>query len=89
MNEYELTFLLNDEEEIKTIASLLKSLEGKIVEEKKWGKMQFAYPIKKLESANYYTWIINMDKKNVPEFKKKLNFNEKLIRHLILDVNTS
>lgn len=84
MEKYELTFLLENEEELKTLANLLKSLTGKLVDEKKWGKLPLAYPVDKLESANYFTWTINIDNKKVAELKKKLNFNEKLMRYLLL-----
>lgn len=85
MTRYELTFLLKDEEETKSLTQILESFSGKIVEEKKWGKRQFAYPIKKDTSASYFTWMVDIDKKNVSELKKKLNFNEKLIRYLLLE----
>lgn len=84
MERYELTFLLANEEEAKTLTDLLTSLTGKLVDEKKWGKLPLAYPINKLEAASYFTWTIDMDNKKVTEFKKKLNFNEKLIRYLLL-----
>lgn len=84
MTKYELTFLLDGEEELKPIASLLESLSGKIIEEKKWGKMSLAYPIKKKSSLDFFTWTIEIDKENVTELKTKLNFNEKLIRYLLL-----
>lgn len=84
MSTYELTFLLNNEEEIKSLTDLVNSLKGKIVEEKKWGKRQLAYPIKKLSSAYYYTWKVDIDHKKVPELERKMNFNEKLIRHILL-----
>jgi ribosomal protein S6 len=88
MNRYELTFLLNSEEEKKTVSSLLTSLDGKVVEEKHWGKLQFAYPINHKTSADYFTWVIDVDNKKVAELKKKLNFDEKLIRYLLLEVES-
>jgi len=82
--QYELTFLLNDEEELKNIKSLIESLGGKIVSEEKWGRKTLFYQIKKNTSANFYNYIIEMEKKNLQELRKKLNFNEKLIRYLLL-----
>lgn len=81
---YELTFILNDEAELKTISSLITSLKGKVVSEKKWERHEFAYPIGKITSGNYYTWMIEMGAKDISELKKRLNFNEKMIRYLIL-----
>ena len=84
MTQYELTFLLNEEAELKTLKDLVSSLKGKIVKEEKWGEKKLAYPIKKSHSAVFYNWEIDMDVSTIEEFKKKLNFNEKLIRYLLL-----
>lgn len=81
---YELTFLLNEEAELKSIEDLIKSFSGKISEQNKWGNKTLSYPIKKANIANFFNWRFEMDKKNLSEFKRKLNFNEKLIRYLLL-----
>lgn len=81
---YELTFLLNEESELGSIKKLIESLSGKILEEEAWGNKTLAYPIKKLKTANFYKWKIDIDGKNISELSKKLNFNEKLIRYLLL-----
>ncbi len=84
--KYEFTFLLPEEAEVKTIKDLADSLKIKIEKEESWGKKALAYPIKKNTGAFYFHWIIEMDIKNVNEFKKKLNFNEKLMRYLLLKI---
>jgi small subunit ribosomal protein S6 len=84
MNNYELTFLLQDEAEAKNIKTLIKDLEGKITEEKAWGERALTYPINKLISAKYFTWHIQLSAKNMAELKKKLNFNDNLLRYLLL-----
>lgn len=84
MNRYEFVFLLNDEEELKNIKELVKSASGKLLEEKSWGKKTLAYPVKKNSSANFFEWILEMENVAIADFKKKLNFNEKLIRYLLL-----
>lgn len=84
MNTYEFTFILNDEKELAEIKKTLKSHSGNLVKEQAWGEKTFAYPIDKLLKSNYYTWQIEIKRKDLGEFKKKLEYNEKLIRHLIL-----
>ncbi len=84
MNTYDFTFILNDEAELSELKKTLKTHSGKLVKEHPWGERVFAYPINKLLKSNYYTWEIEIDKKDLKDFKKKLEFNEKLIRHLIL-----
>ena len=87
MNQYELTFLLPNEEELKSIKSIVETNSGKIVKEEKWGARKLAYPIKKGNSAHFFTWSVAMKADQVAELKKKLNFNEKLLRYLLLKVD--
>lgn len=82
--KYSLTFLLNEESELANIKKLIDTLSGKILEEESWGKKDLAYPIKKIRAANFYFWTLEMDEKDMSELRKKLNFNEKLIRYLLL-----
>jgi small subunit ribosomal protein S6 len=84
MNRYDFVFLLNDEEELKNIKEAVRSTSGKLVEEKSWGKKNLAYPIKKNTSAGFFEWALEMETAALAEFKKKLNFNEKIIRYLLL-----
>lgn len=82
--KYELTLLLPEEAEIKEIKELVTSLKGKVEKEEKWGKRSLVYPIKKNTSAYYFCFSLEIDQRNISELKKKLNFNEKLIRYLLL-----
>lgn len=82
--KYDLVFLLNEEAELSNLKKLIESLTGTILEEQAWGKKTLAYPVKKTKSANYYFWKIQMDKKNIAELRKKLNFDQKLLRYLLL-----
>lgn len=84
MTKYELTFLLNEEEELKKIKELVTSLSGKILKEESWGKKTLSFPIKKQRTASYYHWTFQINQSNIKELKKKLNFNEKLMRYLLL-----
>ncbi len=82
--KYEFTFLLPDEAEIKGIKDIVTSSKGKVEKEEAWGQKTMMYPIKKINQSYYYHWTIDVDKNQVAEMKKKLNFNEKLIRYLLL-----
>jgi small subunit ribosomal protein S6 len=84
--KYELTFLLPEEAEVESIKKLLTSLDGKVTEEQKWGKRQLAYPIQKQMEAFYFTWMLDMPPQQMAELKRQLNFNEKLLRYLLLKV---
>lgn len=82
--KYELTFLLNEEKELAVIKTLLKSLDVKLLEESTWGKKNLIYPINKITSAQFYHWKIETQRNQIAELRKKLNYNENLIRFLLL-----
>lgn len=81
---YEFTFLLNEEKELSVIKEIVIAHKGEVTSETTWGKKQLIYPIKKNYSATFYCWKIKMPKPNMSDFKKKLNYNEKIIRYLLL-----
>jgi ribosomal protein S6 len=82
--KYEFTFLLNEEKELAAIKTLFKNLDVKLLEESTWGKKNLVYPIKKATSALFYHWKIEAKRSQVAELRKKLNYNENLIRFLLL-----
>ena len=82
--KYELTFLLNEETELAVMKDLLKNQGAKLLSEESWGKKNLVYPIKKQSAASFYHWKIELEKKKVSDLRKKLNYNEKLIRYLLL-----
>lgn len=86
MSQYEITFLLNEDKELAILKELVASYKGKVLKEDDWGVKELSYPIKKITSAHFYNWQFEMKPLDVTNFKRKLNFNEKLIRYLILSV---
>jgi len=86
MSLYELTFLLNEEPELPVLKEIITSLGGVVKKEDKWGERTLAYSIKNNKTARYYQWQIDIEKSKVSELRKKLNYNEKLIRYLLLAI---
>ena len=82
--KYTLTFLLNGEEELKTLKSLLESFKAKLVKEEDWGEKNLAYQIRKLYRSHYYHWQFEIDDEKINELRRKLDFDEKLVRYLLL-----
>ena len=82
--KYELTFLTKEETELENIKKLVESYKGTVTKEEKWGEKTLAYSIKKNHTAIFYNFQFEIDKKNVLEFKNKLNLNEKILRYLLL-----
>ena len=87
MSKYEMILLLPEEADSREISKYITSLEGKIEKEEKWGKRILAYPIKKNTSAYYFYYLLDIEQDQIKELKKKLNFNEKLTRYLLLRID--
>ncbi len=85
MSTYDFVFLLNQEEELANLKSLIASVDGTVTNEKTHGKKSLAYPIKGVSEAALYEWNVTLPPKGASELKKKLAFNEVLIRYLLLD----
>lgn len=81
---YELILLLEKEDDLKPVKEVITQYSGKILSEEKWAERLLAYPIKKKNKAIYYFLVFSLDKKNILPLKTKLNFNEKIIRYLLL-----
>lgn len=88
MNSYELTFVVENPKNVELVKKMITSLKGKVNDEKHWGKLEFAYPIDKLTAADYFTWQVQMDTKSLAEFKQKLNFDNDIIRFLLLKTDS-
>ncbi len=84
MNQYELTLLLADESEVDKFKKLVEASSAKILSEEKWGKKTLAYPIKKKTSAFFCNLVLDVIQKNVGALKQKLEFDETLLRYLLL-----
>lgn len=62
----------------------LQAVEGTLIKSEKWGKKDCAYPIKKHTSGYYFEWKIMMDQKKISAFKKKMDYDEEVLRYLLI-----
>lgn len=85
--KYELVILLDKEEQLETIKKLIEALKGKIEKIDRWGEKTLAYPIKNKHRAIFFSVFFDMKKKDTLELRKKLNFDEKILRFLLLVKN--
>ena len=58
--------------------------EGKISQPSHYGKLDLAYPIKKEDQGDYWTWVIATDPKEIAPFTLKLKSEDGLLRFLLL-----
>lgn len=87
MTKYELTLLLEEEKKIEEIKKLLEAAKVKITTENKWGKKSLAYLVKKKLSAYYFNLMFQMNLNGVNDLKKKLDYEEKIMRYLLLKID--
>lgn len=73
-----------DEKDQKGLKDLISSLSGKILDEKNHGLKRFAYDIKKQKEGHLYEWLLEIDLAKVSELKKKIGFEGKVLRYLII-----
>lgn len=89
MGIYELTYIISGsfpEDKVSEIAEKVKKLlpEGKIVEEKSWGKRELAYPILKNKFGFYTTLVFESRPDLINSLESKLKLEEGVIRYLIV-----
>lgn len=93
MNKYEIMFIVRpdmEEAEIKSVAEEMKKVltDGKatIVEEKSMGQRELAYEVKKFNTGYYFLYVVEASSEVIDEFDCVVRINEKVIRHLIVNV---
>ena len=95
MTKYEIMFIVKatlEEDKIKGVSEELQKLinkkPSKVVEFKEMGRKKLAYPIKKEVSGYYYVMTVEADHETIKEFDRKVSINEKVLRHLIIKVES-
>ena len=93
MNKYEIMFIVKpdmEETEIKSVAEEMKKVltdgNATIVEEKSMGQRELAYEVKKFNTGYYFLYVVEASSETIDEFDRVVRINEKVIRHLIVNV---
>jgi small subunit ribosomal protein S6 len=84
MQDYEITYLVGSSDASKSVREIVQKAGASYKETKDWGVRDLAYPIKKKTQAHYFTGIISTLPANINEIKKKLNYDESVIRYIII-----
>lgn len=87
MNQYELALLVTKKEDADVVKDYVTKLSGKITKEEVWEKRKLAYSIKHNDSGIYIFLRIDIDIKHVMELRKRLQFNDTLLRFLLLSID--
>lgn len=95
MTKYEIMFIVSanlEESAVNNIAKDVQKLitdnKSKVIEFKEMGRKKLAYPIKKEVSGFYFLMNVEATTETIQEFDRKLRINEKILRHLILKIES-
>ena len=95
MTKYEIMFIVKttmEEADIKKTAEDIQKLinikPSKVIEFKEMGRKKLAYPIKKEVSGYYYVMTVEATHETIKEFDRKVSINEKVLRHLIIKLES-
>lgn len=91
MRNYELTYIIHpdlDDSAFKKlneqIAGWITDGGGKISKSDIWGKRKMAYEIRKQSEGNYVHLQVDMEAKLGAEIERQLQFQESVLRYLII-----
>ena len=94
MRNFETTLLISPDiasQNIKEIDEIFEKMlvdkGGSIVGKEDWGLRDLSYQIKKFKKAFYKYYQITIEGDKIPELKKNLSQNEKILRYLFIKVN--
>lgn len=90
MNTYELTIVMPEGDEVKRIIKVVsdfaKKAKGEINKHESWGVKQLAYPIRKLNNAQYEHFVLSLDPVKQVELDKVLRMDESILRYMFVRV---
>ncbi len=91
MQNYELTIVMpgkvtpaKKKDAVKFVESLVKTSKGEVENQKDWGTLELAYPIKKNKSASFMLFNVNLPKSSTKDVNDKLRVQEQFIRYLLV-----
>jgi len=94
MNFYELVLLIRSDITSANVDKIIDELEklisksGKVVKKEYWNIITLSYDIKGLKRAHAYLLGIQLPPSDVLEMKKKIAFNENILRIALLKVDS-
>lgn len=94
MNKYEVMYILKPTlddaakaEVMQTLADVLTSNNGSIVNVDDWGLKELAYRIEDMTKGYYVVLTVNADAACVAEFDRRARINNSVVRHMIINLD--
>ena len=76
--------LVNNENE--NFSKIIETAQGKVISSEDWGLKDISFKIENYKKAFYRFYQIEINGSNIIDIKKNLTQNEKILRHLIVNV---
>lgn len=93
MNTYELTILFPEDKDgkdktrvLKVVTDAIKKAKGEVNKQESWGVKHLAYPIRKMEVADYEHLVISIPATTQIELDKTLRLDETILRYMFIRV---
>lgn len=68
----------------QSLLSWVQENGGEVEKTDPWGKRTLAYPIEKMTEGYYYVNYIKLEATSVKVFKRLMNINENIVRHMFV-----
>ncbi|MBI2025063.1 MAG: 30S ribosomal protein S6 [Candidatus Harrisonbacteria bacterium] len=82
--DYEIAFLLSDQEAEKDLAQVLRSHKADFIHQKSAAEQKLSYPINKHLSAFFGFYHFKMIPENIKSLREALKLNPKILRFLLI-----
>lgn len=90
MNTYELTLVIPEGDNVARLVKLVndfaKKHKGEVNKQESWGVKHLAYPIKKLNTADYEHFVLTLEPSAQVELEKSLHMDETILRYMFVRV---
>ncbi|KAL8120370.1 protein REGULATOR OF FATTY ACID COMPOSITION 3, chloroplastic [Apium graveolens] len=90
VRHYEVVYMIHEKyvDEVESVdlkvQEFLKERKGKVWRFSDWGLRRLAYKIQKAKNAHYILMNIELEAKDINDFKSMLDKDERVIRHLVI-----
>ncbi len=95
MTTYELMLILPGSLEVEErtnfsqkIKKILTTVKARLIKEEELGVRRLLYPVKRESAGYYFLLTVAIDKKEIKELRRLLNFETKLLRYMLLKVSS-
>lgn len=82
--QYEISFLLHQEQNIEILMAVLKKIGAEIINEGRISEIKLAYPVEKMKSAFFGYLVFEASPARLKDLRSALTFDKNILRFLIV-----